>query len=273
MASPPQLDTVKIDVDSDAIAIITYNRPKNANALNTTILKDVLAALKWAESAPSIRIIITTGAGKFYTAGLDLLDPINQDTTTGATINKEFITAISAIHEAIIKTDKIVISAVNGPAPGWGTSSIALSDLVYAVPSAIFFTPFVQWGLCAEGCSSLTFTRAMGRQKASALILAGQRMTAAELESAGLVTKVLEAEGFLEQVLGIARGMVKLPEKSLKANKALLMNGGLRNELLETNRKEMEMLATQAGGEESKGAIKGFKEETDRKKKEKASKL
>jgi peroxisomal 3,2-trans-enoyl-CoA isomerase len=113
----------------------------------------------------------------------------------------------------------------------------------------------------------------MGRQKASALILAGQRMSAAELESAGLVTKVLEADGFLEQVLKIARGMVKLPPKSLQVNKALLMNGGLREELLETNRKEMKMLAKQAGGEESKGAIKGFKEETERKKKEKASKL
>jgi peroxisomal 3,2-trans-enoyl-CoA isomerase len=109
----------------------------------------------------------------------------------------------------------------------------------------------------------------MGRQKASALILAGQRMTAAELESAGLVTKVLEGEGFLEQVLGIARGMVKLPEKSLKVNKALMMGQGLREDLLETNRKEMELLAKQAGGEESKAAIRGFKEETERKKKEK----
>lgn len=151
---------------------------------------------------------------------------------------------------------------------GWGTSSIALSDLVYAAPDAIFFTPFVQWGLCAEGCSSLTFMRIMGRQKASALILGGARMTAAELESAGLVTKVLPKEGFFDEVLKIARGVVKLPKESLKTNKELMMRT-LRGELLEANRLELELLKKQVRKEESLEAIAGFARETERKKKEK----
>ncbi|KAF2167155.1 hypothetical protein M409DRAFT_22584 [Zasmidium cellare ATCC 36951] len=266
-STPPQLDNVAVSIDSSAIAIIKYNRPKAANALNVAVLKDVLSALQWAEAADNVRVIVTTGEGKFYTAGLDLLDKSNQQ--EGATINDEFIGILGKIHEAIINTNKLVVSAVNGPAPGWGTSSIALSDLVYAAPDAFFFTPFAQWGLCAEGCSSLTFTRIMGRQKASALILGGARMTAAELESAGLVTKILPKENFLEEVLKIARGIVKLPKESLKTNKELMMRN-LRGELLETNRMELELLRKQARTQESLGAIAGFAAETERKKKEKA---
>jgi Delta3-Delta2-enoyl-CoA isomerase len=94
---------------------------------------------------------------------------------------------------------------VNGPAAGYGTSSIALFDLVYAVPDAYFFTPFVKWGLCCEGCSSVTFSRIMGYQKAASLILAGDRLTAQELDNAGLITKILPKETFMNDVLTIAR--------------------------------------------------------------------
>lgn len=112
----------------------------------------------------------------------------------------------------------------------------------------------------------------MGRQKASGLILAGQRMTAAELESAGLVTKILGQENFREEVLGIARGIAKLPPKSLVVNKELMMRTQ-REPLLEANEVEMRTLREQVAKEESKIAVRGFAEETKRKKKEKQAKL
>lgn len=188
--------------------------------------------------------------------------------TPGATVSDGFISGLSAVHEHLLKTDKLLISAVNGPAPGWGTTHIALSDLVYATPQAFFFTPFVQWGLCAEGCSSLTFTKILGRQKASALVLAGQRMSAEELERAGLITKVLPQEGFLDGVFDLARQVARLPAESLKFNKQVMMRTE-REELLKCNRVEMEALKEQARKKESSDAIRGFAEETERKKREK----
>ncbi|KXT11582.1 hypothetical protein AC579_3116 [Pseudocercospora musae] len=271
MPSPPKLDHIAVSIDSQSpsIAIIKFNRPKSANAINTHSVQQFLTALNWAEAESQIRIILTTGEGKFYTAGLDLLDPsVKQE---GATISDEFIDTIGAIHEYLIKTNKLVVSAINGPAPGWGTTSIALSDLVYAAPNAIFFTPFVQWGLCAEGCSSLTMTRLMGRQKASALILAGARFTAQEAESAGLITKILGQENFSEDVMKIVRGIAKLPPDSLKVNKDLLMRTQ-RAGLLEANEVELRTLKDQVRKKESLDAIAGFAIETERKKKEKASK-
>ena len=95
MPSPPTLENIAIDIDSQAIAVIKYNRPKAANALNTPVLKDFLSALRWADSEDAIRIIITTGEGKFYTAGLDLLDPINQQ--PGATISDDFSDTLRSV--------------------------------------------------------------------------------------------------------------------------------------------------------------------------------
>ncbi|CAK3824318.1 crotonase-like domain-containing [Lecanosticta acicola] len=270
MPLPPKLTNIAIDIDSEAIAIVKFNRPKNANSLNTPVLKDLLAALRWAEAEDAIRIIVTTGEGKFYTAGLDLMEASREQ--EGTVISDEFCDTLSAIHESLIQTNKLVISAVNGPAPGWGTTSLTLSDLVYATPDSVFFTPFVQWGLCAEGCSSTTFLRIMGRQKASALILAGSRMTAHDLDAMGLVTKILPQEGFLDGVLEIARGTARLPKQSLQVNKALMMRTS-RAELLETNRVEMEALRKQARGEESRKAIGAYVAETERKRKEKAAKM
>ncbi|KAG9796154.1 hypothetical protein KCU88_g168, partial [Aureobasidium melanogenum] len=144
----------------------------------------------------------------------------------------------SAYHKLLITTtDKIFIAAVNGPGIGYGTSSIALFDLVYAVPDAYFFTPFVKWGLCAEACSSYTFARTLGRQKASALILGDERVTAAELERAGLITKIINPQNFLQDVMDVAYKIAKLPPKSLMANKEL-MTRPFREDLLRANESE-----------------------------------
>ena len=164
------------------------------------------------------------------------------------------------IHKSWINSSKILIAAVNGPAVGYGTSSIALFDLVYSVPDAVFFTPFAKLGLCAEACSSVTFTRALGRQKAASLLIAGDRMTAAELESAGLITKILPAEGFLEEVMKIARRVADQPPGALRANKNLMMEP-MRQELLTANDHECAELRERSKTTEPREAMAAFERE------------
>jgi peroxisomal 3,2-trans-enoyl-CoA isomerase len=170
----------------------------------------------------------------------------------------------------MINSNKILVTAVNGAAPGWGTSSLALADLVYAVPNATFFTPFVELGICAEACASITFSRIMGRQKAASLLLAGDRMTASELEIAGLITKVLPKENFLEDVLKTCDRIARLPSESLKVNKNLFMRAS-RQELLEANDVELQLLRERARGPEARSAVNAFLAEQDRKRKEKGN--
>lgn len=97
-------------------------------------------------------------------------------------------------------------------------------------------------------------------------------MTAEELERAGLITKILGKDGFLGGVLDVAKGMVKLPKESLKLNKEILMRG-TREDLLKVNEVELKNLRQQTRGKESHDAIRGFKEMTERKKKEQKAKL
>lgn len=168
----------------------------------------------------------------------------------------------------MINSNKILVTAVNGPAPGWGTTSLALADLVYASPNAVFFTPFVQLGIAAEACSTVTFSKIMGHQKAASLLLAGERMTACELENAGLVTKILPREYFLENVLKICYRIASLPPESLELNKMLLMRNS-RQELLNANETELKFLRERARSHESRSAVNIFLLDQARKKQQK----
>jgi peroxisomal 3,2-trans-enoyl-CoA isomerase len=268
--SCPQLDNVAVHVESDAIAVLKLNRPAALNALNTSLLKDLLAALQWAENEAAIRVVVLSGEGRTLTVGLDLLDQDVQG--EDAMVSDAFVDALSSVQESLINSNKIIISAVKGPAPGWGTSSLALSDLVYATSDACFSTPFVKWGLCAEACSSQTLMRTMGRQRASALILAGAKMTAHDLKLSGLVTEIFDNDGFMESVLGVARSILQLPNEALTANKKLMM-AGTREMLLETNRREMIEFRRLARGKECREAVAAFTASQDRKKQGKHSKI
>jgi peroxisomal 3,2-trans-enoyl-CoA isomerase len=107
----------------------------------------------------------------------------------------------------------------------------------------------------------------MGHQKASSLILAGDRLTAQELERAGLVTKILHSESFMEDVLTIARRIASFPPEALKFNKNLMMRP-VRSSLLEANNLECEGLRVRSASQEPREAIKAFVREKERKRKE-----
>ena len=100
----------------------------------------------------------------------------------------------------------------------------------------------------------------MGRQKAASLILATERMTAQELESAGMITKILPKESFLDDVLAIAQRIAALPPGALAFNKRLMMEP-LRDELLAANERECEGLRQRARTQEPREAVKAFEQE------------
>ncbi|RMZ85316.1 hypothetical protein DV738_g60, partial [Chaetothyriales sp. CBS 135597] len=242
---PPTLENVSIKLDDDGVALINYNRPKNANALSYGTMKDLLTAFTWAHDHYKLDLIDVPAEG-----------PLIPDAS---------IEALNAIHSLFINSTKPLIAAVNGPAVGWASTSIALFDLVYSVPDAIFMTPFVKLGIVAEACSTVTFQRALGRQKASALILAGEQLTAEELERAGLITKILPKEGFLDAVLAIARRLAKQPPLSVAENKRLLLEP-IRGELIAAAAREIEALKRRGRTDEPRAALKRFEEEQAAKK-------
>lgn len=122
--------------------------------------------------------------------------------------------------------------------------------------------------MCAEACSSVTFQRIMGRQKAASLILAGEKMTAQELESVGLISKILPKDNFMDEVLSIARRVAAQPPGALKFSKNLMMEP-IRAELLAANERECQGLRERGRTAEPREAIAAFQVEQEKKKKSK----
>ncbi|KAJ9638081.1 hypothetical protein H2204_004392 [Knufia peltigerae] len=259
MVSSARSQYVSTEIRQDGVAIISYNRPEVANAINVVVMKELLDAYTRVLADDKVRVLVQTGKGDFFSTGMDL------SAQRRANADLDPLALLHTLNKMLIDCDKVTIAAVNGPGAGYGTSCLALFDLVYAVPDAYFFTPFVKWGLAAEACSSFTFIHALGRQKAAHLILAGERMTAQELESAGLISKIFPAENFLETVLGIARRVAELPPISLKENKSL-MTCYFKDELHRANDLERELFGKLATGTETKEAVQKFAQEQRAKK-------
>ncbi|CAI4211997.1 unnamed protein product [Parascedosporium putredinis] len=230
----------------NGVAILAYNRPESGNSLHPTVLKSYLDSMKWAVANPEVKVIVQTGIGKFFTTGRDMggdggeFDP------------QEVLNNFKELNEILITCPKVLIAAVNGPAAGYGTTSLALYDLVYAVQDAYFFTPFSKWALCPEGCSS--------------------RMSATELWTAGLVTKIIPAHSnaaFMGQVLEVAERIATYPPIALAASKKL-MEGNRQAELLAANERECECLVERIAHSECSEALLGFAEEQKQKKSKKS---
>ncbi|KAG0734477.1 hypothetical protein G6F57_014790 [Rhizopus arrhizus] len=237
--SVPKLETVAITLFKNGVAEIAFNRPKRYNALSPQSYKDWLHALKWAADTNDVKVAVLTGRGKFYTSGQELVLPDPDK--------------------------KEMQRAVNGPSIGFGTTTLALCDVTYAVPEATFTTPFMKLGFCAEGCSSLLFPRIMGPSKANEMLLLGRTFTAQEMVDCGLISRLIESDGFRDKVLAIADQAAQFSVSAVRTTKRLIR--GIDVELLEkVNREEMHALGERMESAESIESIRQFIEAGKKKK-------
>lgn len=142
------------------------------------------------------------------------------------TIDAE-VAAGSTLSAVLTAYPKVLIAAVHGASIGWGCTQLSSFDLIYAHQSAFFQTPFASLGIVPEGGSSYNFPKTMGKARANALLLAGDRLSAHEAWVGGLVTSVVEAEsvdGFLSAVLEKARRIGTYSGEALRMAKRLTMD-------------------------------------------------
>jgi peroxisomal 3,2-trans-enoyl-CoA isomerase len=261
----PSFRYVKVELLEDgAVGIVRYNRPRSGNSLHPVLVQETLAAFQWMEEHERVAVIIHTGEGKFYCTGMELLEHKTEKAMSFA-LGSDF----HMLNKHLISSQKVLIAAVNGPAAGYGVSSLALYDLVYCIPEAYFFTPFVKWGMAAEGASSYSFPAMMGHQKAAALFLAGDRISADEAQTLGLVTKVLDSNAFIDRVVDIACRIAKSPRGALMATKAL-MRAPVIQQLHKANDRECDLIHRERfESAEYFDAIQTFKIEQEMKKRSK----
>lgn len=209
------------------IGKIVLNRPDVYNSFNREMALSIQAALKSCEKDPEIRCIYITGAGKAFCAGQDLQEVTAPDGPSFSTILSEHFNPI------ILKLRQIelpVVGAVNGVAAGAGANIALACDITVATESASFIQAFSKIGLIPDSGGTYILPRLIGWQKASALMMLGERVSAPDAAALGMIYKTFADKKFEEAAWNIALHLARMPTKALGFTKRAL-NYALENDL------------------------------------------
>ena len=192
-------ELITVRTEADKVGVITLNRPKQLNALNSELMDELGAALKAFDAAPAIGCVIITGSEKAFAAGADIGA---MATYTFADVYKgDYITRN---WEQIRSIRKPVIAAVSGFALGGGCELAMMCDFIIAADNAKFGQPEIKLGIIPGAGGTQRLPRAVGKSKAMDMTLTGRMMDAAEAERAGLVSRVVALDKLMEEALGAA---------------------------------------------------------------------
>ncbi len=206
--------------DEGPVRTLTLNRPERRNALTPEMQDELIAALDQAAASPSVRVLILTGAGEGFCAGLDLsaLQAMQgQSPATLATDAQRIARMFRTLYELPLPT----IAAVNGHALAGGTGLATLCDFTLAVPEAKFGYTEVRIGFLPALVSAYLVLQ-VGEKRARQLLLTGRLFPAGEAQSLGLVTEVVAPEALPARAAALAATLLRNSPASLRATKALL---------------------------------------------------
>jgi 2-(1,2-epoxy-1,2-dihydrophenyl)acetyl-CoA isomerase len=218
-------ETVLFDVN-EGIASLTLNRPDVFNAFNEQLSADVLDALKKTAKDKSIRVLVISGSGKAFCSGQDLKSIAGTKRSLSESIHKRYNPMIRAIRNLPIP----VICKLNGVAAGAGANIALACDIVLAAESASFIQAFSKIGLIPDSGGTFFLPRLVGFQRAMALCMLGDKVTAAEELQMGMIYKVLHDASFTTDVLKMAETLAGMPTKALGLTKRLI-NSSLTHNL------------------------------------------
>ncbi len=208
--------------EKDNIGILTINRPKALNALNTALLKELLDAVRRIESEKELRVLVITGSGeKAFVAGADITELSGLNPVEAA----EFTKLGHSVMEAIEQLPIPVIAAVNGFALGGGLELALSCDFIYAAKSAKLGLPEINLGIIPGFGGTQRLARRIGSARAKELIFTGKMITAREAETLGIVNRVVPAESLMEVTIETAKIIASKGAVSLYAAKQAITCG------------------------------------------------
>jgi 2-(1,2-epoxy-1,2-dihydrophenyl)acetyl-CoA isomerase len=204
----------------DSIAFITFDRPGKYNAFNREMALSLQEKLDECKSK-EVRCVFITGYGKAFCSGQDLEEVIDPN---GPKIDAIVGEHYNPIIDRIRKLEKPVVAAVNGVAAGAGANIALACDIVVASQSSSFIQAFSKIGLIPDSGGTFFLPRLIGWQKASALMMLGDKVSAEEAERMGMIYKVFADESFADESKKIAVTLAAMPTKGLALTKQLLDN-------------------------------------------------
>jgi methylglutaconyl-CoA hydratase len=213
------------------LATITLTAPEKRNAISAQMVDDLIAAFAQAESGPA-RVVILTGSGKAFCAGMDL-DELQLLAKSTPQKNLEDARRVSKMLYRLYAFPKPVIAAVNGAAIAGGCGLATLADFTLSVPEAKFGYPEVKLGFM-PALVAVFLRRQIGQKHARDLLLTGRLIDAAEAFRIGLVTEIVPAESLMDRAHDLAAALIAASPSAVARTKKFLLgfdDPALRSEL------------------------------------------
>ena len=212
------------------IAYITLNRPEVFNSFNREMALSLQSVLDDCEKKPEVRAIVLSGNGKAFCAGQDLKEVTSPELNPG--FKKILEEHYNPIITRIRSIKKPIIAAVNGVAAGAGANIALACDVVVAHEKVSFIQAFSLIGLIPDSAGTYFLPRLIGFQKAQALAMLGDKISAEDAEKMGMIYKMIPLENFEDEVNKLALKLANMPTKALGMIKELF-NKSMTNTLEE----------------------------------------
>jgi enoyl-CoA hydratase len=198
-------ETILVDL-RDRVALVTLNRPDALNALNETVMHEVVTAFEQFDLDPAIGCIVITGSAKAFAAGADVKEMQPQSYL------EMYLRDWFGVWDRLSAVRTPTVAAVGGFALGGGCELAMLCDVIIAADSARFGQPEIKLGVTPGIGGSQRLTRLVGKAKAMDLCLTGRMMGAEEAERSGLVSRVVPAADLLDEALAVAAQIASMPK-------------------------------------------------------------
>ncbi|MCS7035872.1 MAG: enoyl-CoA hydratase-related protein [Saprospiraceae bacterium] len=203
----------------NGVARITLNRPSVFNSMHHAMRQEVLAALDLCRNGDAIRAVYLTGAGRAFCAGQDLQEVVDPN---GPALHDILASGYNPMVRAIRNLEKPIVCAVNGVAAGAGANIAFACDITVAAASASFTQAFSKIGLIPDSGGTWTLPRLVGLQRATALMMLSDKISAEEAASMGLIWKVFPDDTFAQESLRLAETLAQMPTRALGMTKRAL---------------------------------------------------
>jgi enoyl-CoA hydratase len=241
------------------LALVKINRPKALNALNSETLKEIDHAIDTIANDEEVYVVVLTGEGKAFVAGADISEMKDLNPMDG----RKFGILGNKVFRKIENLDKPVIAAVNGFALGGGCELSMACDIRIASNKAKFGQPEVGLGITPGFGGTQRLARLVGEGMAKQLIYTADIITAEEALRIGLVNKVVEAEGLLDEAKAMANKIAKNAPIAVKLCKAAI-NNGMQMDIDSAINYEAEVFGLCFSTEDQKEGMTAFVEKRDK---------
>jgi 2-(1,2-epoxy-1,2-dihydrophenyl)acetyl-CoA isomerase len=250
------MSSILLKVENN-IGFITLNRPDVFNSFNREMALLMQDTLDSCSNDVNVRAIVITGSGKAFCAGQDLKEVTTPELNPG--FRKILEEHYNPIIQKIRNIEKPIIAAVNGVAAGAGANIALACDIVVAADNASFIQAFSKIGLIPDSAGTFFLPRLIGFQKASALMMLGDKVSAEEAFNLGMIYKMYPTSFFEEEVLALATTLANMPTLALGLTKRLL-NQSLTNNLEQQLNLESDLQIESSSSNDYKEGVTAFVE-------------